>query len=323
MTVTTLRLRPRAGPADARSSRCPPSLPDVTDRRGFSTADIHVHPTGRLLYGSNRGHNSLVIFRIDASTGRLTLVGHETRHIARPRNFHIDPSGTLLLAANQAAGNVTVFRIDPASGLLEPVGPPTPVGGHLLRGGGHAARAVTDCRSRHAAIVLATLGSSLLLALAVRAAAPPARAADRVTPRGSRPGSSSGSSGSSPTRAGCGGSGLIWLKPGANPFGSAPANAVVLPAHSAPPRRGCVAAGGHQVFVEVAPGIKATCWRAARPGRHRPAAAGDRGELRPTSPARPTCWPSATSASSSSTGTARWGSGCATCAAPRGPSSRA
>jgi 6-phosphogluconolactonase len=97
-------------------------------RKDFSTADIHVHPSGKLLYGSNRGHNSIVIFRIDDTTGRLTLVGHETRHIARPRNFHIDPTGTLLFVANQEAGTVTVFRIDAASGQVDLVGPPTPVG---------------------------------------------------------------------------------------------------------------------------------------------------------------------------------------------------
>jgi 6-phosphogluconolactonase len=103
----------------------PADVPAGTD---FSTADIHVHPGGKLLYGSNRGHNSIVIFRIDEGSGRLTLVGHETRHIARPRNFHIDPTGSLLFVANQEAGSVTVFRIDAASGQLELVGPPTPVG---------------------------------------------------------------------------------------------------------------------------------------------------------------------------------------------------
>jgi 6-phosphogluconolactonase len=106
-----------------------PTIPlDVLDRQGFSTADIHVHPSGRLLYGSNRGHDSLVIFAIDAQSGRLTLIGHERRTIAKPRNFHIDPTGTLLFVANQDSGTVSVFRINQQSGLLDPVGPPTPVG---------------------------------------------------------------------------------------------------------------------------------------------------------------------------------------------------
>jgi 6-phosphogluconolactonase len=127
LTVTSYAFDRERGVLSAIESV--PTIPaDVTDRRGFSTADIHVHPNGRLLYGSNRGHNSLVIFRINPESGRLTLVGHEKRTIATPRNFHIDPSGTLLLAANQAAGNITVFRIDPESGLLEPLGFPTDAG---------------------------------------------------------------------------------------------------------------------------------------------------------------------------------------------------
>lgn len=108
-------------------STVPADIP-ADGRKGFSTADIHVHPAGKLLYGSNRGHNSIVIFRIDDTSGRLILVGHETRDIARPRNFHIDPTGQLLFVANQESGTVTTFRIDAASGRLDPVGPPTPVG---------------------------------------------------------------------------------------------------------------------------------------------------------------------------------------------------
>ena len=58
----------------------------------------------------------------------MTLVGHESRDIKRPRNFTIDPTGTLMLVANQDAANVTIFRIDQNKGTLEPVGAPTPVG---------------------------------------------------------------------------------------------------------------------------------------------------------------------------------------------------
>ena len=90
-------------------------------------ADVHVHRTGRFLYGSNRGHDSIVIYRL-GEDGRMTLVGHESRGIKRPRNFTIDPTGTLMLVANQDAANVTIFRIDQNKGTLEPVGPPTPVG---------------------------------------------------------------------------------------------------------------------------------------------------------------------------------------------------
>lgn len=100
----------------------------VASAKDFSGADVHVHPSGKWLYGSNRGHNSIVIYAIDANTGKLTLVGHETRSIDKPRNFHLDPSGKLLLVANQNAGTVAVFRIDEATGQLEMLGAPTPVG---------------------------------------------------------------------------------------------------------------------------------------------------------------------------------------------------
>ena len=104
-----------------------PTLPAAADKVGTSAADVHVHPSGRFLYGSNRGHNSIVIYRL-GDDGRMTLVGHEARDIKVPRNFTIDPTGTLMLVANQQAANVTIFRIDQNKGTLEPVGPPTPAG---------------------------------------------------------------------------------------------------------------------------------------------------------------------------------------------------
>ncbi len=104
-----------------------PTLPPAADRVGASAADVHVHRSGRFLYGSNRGHNSIVIFRL-GEDGRMTLVGHESRNIQRPRNFTIDPTGTLLLVANQDGASVTTFRIDQNTGTLQPIGAPTPAG---------------------------------------------------------------------------------------------------------------------------------------------------------------------------------------------------
>jgi 6-phosphogluconolactonase len=104
-----------------------PTLPAAADTVGASGADVHVHRTGRFLYGSNRGHNSIVIYRL-GEDGRMTLVGHESRGINRPRNFTIDPTGTLMLVANQDAASVTILRIDQNKGTLEPIGAPTPVG---------------------------------------------------------------------------------------------------------------------------------------------------------------------------------------------------
>jgi len=87
-----------------------------------SCADIHVSPDGRFVYGSNRGHDSIVLFALDEKTGNLTLVGHEKTQGRTPRNFGIDPTGTFLLAANQNSDNIVVFRIDRKSGKPEPTG---------------------------------------------------------------------------------------------------------------------------------------------------------------------------------------------------------
>ena len=84
------------------------------------TAEIQVRPSGRFLYGSNRGHDSIAIFSIDESTGRLTAKGHEPTRGRTPRNFQIDPNGNYLLAANQDSDSVVVFRIHPETGELEP-----------------------------------------------------------------------------------------------------------------------------------------------------------------------------------------------------------
>ena len=80
------------------------------------TAEIHVHPNGRFVYASNRGHDSIAQFSIDKATGRLTLVHNFSVQGKTPRNFELDPSGRHLLVANQDTGNLVVFAIDPASG---------------------------------------------------------------------------------------------------------------------------------------------------------------------------------------------------------------
>ncbi len=98
-----------------------PALP--ADFTGRSTcADIHVAPSGKFLYGSNRGHDSLVIYTIDAETGRLTYAGHAPTLGKTPRNFAIDPTGTYLFAAHQDSDSVVAFRIDSETGQLAPTG---------------------------------------------------------------------------------------------------------------------------------------------------------------------------------------------------------
>src|SRR6185295_11197456 len=85
-------------------------------------ADVHVSPSGRFLYGSNRGHNSIVVFEIDPRTGKLKLVEHVSTGGNWPRNFTIDPSGKFLLVANQRSDNVVTFNIDAITGRLTPAG---------------------------------------------------------------------------------------------------------------------------------------------------------------------------------------------------------
>ncbi|MBI1917297.1 MAG: lactonase family protein [Planctomycetes bacterium] len=87
------------------------------------TAEVVVHPSGKFLYGSNRGHDSIAIFTID-SNGKLTEAGHQTKTIKVPRNFAIDPTGRFLLVGNQEADTISVFRVDQKTGGLDLVGKP-------------------------------------------------------------------------------------------------------------------------------------------------------------------------------------------------------
>ena len=92
-----------------------------------SCADVHVAPSGRFVYGSNRGHDSIAVFAIDAAAGAPTAVQHQPTLGRTPRNFTIDPTGRFLIAANQDSDSLTVFAIDPSSGRLSPVGEPVDV----------------------------------------------------------------------------------------------------------------------------------------------------------------------------------------------------
>lgn len=85
-----------------------------------STAEVQVHPSGRFVYGSNRGHDSIAVYRFSTNPDRLEWVENEPTQGKTPRNFGIDPSGRWLLAANQESSSVVVFKIDPESGALTP-----------------------------------------------------------------------------------------------------------------------------------------------------------------------------------------------------------
>ncbi len=98
-----------------------PTLPRPV-QAGDSTAEVQVHPSGKFLYGSNRGHNSIAVFKIDAD-GKLTHVGNESTHGKTPRNFGIDPTGNWLIAANQDSDTLVVFRVDTRTGELTSMAP--------------------------------------------------------------------------------------------------------------------------------------------------------------------------------------------------------
>ncbi|HEU5330625.1 MAG TPA: lactonase family protein [Thermomicrobiales bacterium] len=85
-------------------------------------ARIEVHANGKFLYASNRGHDSIAIFAIDAATGYLTAAGHVSTQGHTPRHFAIDPTGAWLLAANQGSDNIVVFSVNPETGQLTPTG---------------------------------------------------------------------------------------------------------------------------------------------------------------------------------------------------------
>lgn len=109
-------------------STLPPESRDDSDN---TTAEVQVHPSGRFVYVSNRGHDSIAVFKVDEDSGKLEIFEYTPTGGKVPRNFGIDPTGRFLLAANQDSDNVVVFRIDEEKGGLTPtrveVEAPTPV----------------------------------------------------------------------------------------------------------------------------------------------------------------------------------------------------
>lgn len=98
-----------------------PTLPK--DFKGENTtAEIAVHPSGRFLYGSNRGHDSIVVYAIDPAKGTLKFVEDVSTGGREPRNFALDPTGRYLFAANQNSNTVVVFRVNAQTGRLTPTG---------------------------------------------------------------------------------------------------------------------------------------------------------------------------------------------------------
>jgi 6-phosphogluconolactonase len=87
-----------------------------------TAAEIEISPSGKFLYASNRGHNSIAVFSIDPQKGTLTLLQYVPTKGESPRNFEIDPTGSLLFVGNEKSDTLVTFRVDPKSGRLTPTG---------------------------------------------------------------------------------------------------------------------------------------------------------------------------------------------------------
>ncbi len=107
-------------PADGKLSIVSEITTLPSDFKGVSyCADIHIHPNGKFIYGSNRGDNSIAAYSIDQATGQLTLINIEPTEGEYPRNFAISPNGNFLYAANQNSSTITHMKINQATGEVQ------------------------------------------------------------------------------------------------------------------------------------------------------------------------------------------------------------
>jgi 6-phosphogluconolactonase len=127
LTVTAMSWDARLG--EFKELQTITTLPkDTPSSPKFSTAEVQVHPSGKFLYGSNRGHDTIAVFSIDPGKGTLTPVDHTPTQGRTPRNFGIDQTGNYLVAGNQGTNNLVVFKIDQKTGKLTPTGQTFEVG---------------------------------------------------------------------------------------------------------------------------------------------------------------------------------------------------
>jgi 6-phosphogluconolactonase len=124
-TVASLSLDPVTGALALLDVK--PAVP-AEARDQNHCADIQISPDGRFVYGSNRGHDSIPIFAVDAGSGRLALVDYTPCGGSTPRNIALSPSGRLLFSANQNADRISIFARDAASGRLTDTGKAVAIG---------------------------------------------------------------------------------------------------------------------------------------------------------------------------------------------------
>ena len=123
-TITVFAYDPATGKIGQTLQRISTEPPGYSGPH--STAEIAVHPSGKFLYGSNRGAQSIVGYLIDAATGKLSVIGFVNQGVNFPRNFVIDPSGRWLYVANQKGDDIVQFEINPETGELKHTGRVTP-----------------------------------------------------------------------------------------------------------------------------------------------------------------------------------------------------
>lgn len=116
-TLTAFDVRPGTGAL--REVKTVSSLPASFDGENRA-ADLRVHPSGRWVYGSNRGHDSIAFFEVDSESGRLDVQGHVPSGGRTPRTIALDPTGRYLFAANKDGGGVAVFELHPETGRPQP-----------------------------------------------------------------------------------------------------------------------------------------------------------------------------------------------------------
>ncbi len=123
---TVVSFRYNGGAGELTVDETLSTLPDAKPVPGNSTAEVRVHPNGQFIYGSNRGHDSIVVYEVRG--GKMRTVQHVSTQGKTPRNFNLDPTGRFLFAGNQDSGTFVVFSVDSETGKLAPTGTTFSVG---------------------------------------------------------------------------------------------------------------------------------------------------------------------------------------------------
>ncbi len=117
MTINVISMDVKANKFELKQTLS--TTPDGKPTKGGSTAEVRIHPNGKFVYVSNRGHNSIAVFEYDAQAMTVKAAGHITGEIATPRNFNITPCGKWMVVCSQDSARVAVFAIDEATGMAK------------------------------------------------------------------------------------------------------------------------------------------------------------------------------------------------------------